>query len=617
VLPWRLRALAVPLDRTFAGRARRARRRWYRPAVEPLPAEPGRLVVSALLGRARRARGCGTPGDDRVETRAYALKRYLFRLGHAQRSARFATSIAQLVVGVTPVIGWGPVPRDAAGRARFVRARRKSVQRWLDDLQAAGVIAHEPERDQAGMWWRTQIVLLATPEPDTDELAVARRRARGWKRRERARQRRGRVAPSLGGIRGRSGVPCARRRARVAIERRSQVRERARRAGVEEQLARAEAVRANRRDLTHPFGAPPTSALARVSAQPLRSFETAGGEPAARCSAQTITEVDSAAAGTGARGRAEAAPAAPVAATARTAGTEGIESMSPDDFDALVERRLAARRRALAARAELLAPQIAARVREVLAWPVGAVCPLGRLREAWVAHRYGLAMVVQSGTALAGAVRPGLAPAIGRAIRLYEAHADRCPDGWPESGAAALCALAGQRRANVFAGDVARLLVLAKGMRALALLDDRRRVERARSRAAARATPAAGRYTLNFRVTPRIETAEQRRQRVRDAVLLLGRDPAVWPNAALALEHLSIAPGAEEVRLVDVDPCAELDGTGARAARYRAELDQGRWLLPRDWARVSAPTGEGENSRRCPPTRCVRTHPTSDQEATG
>jgi len=570
------------------------------------------LVVSALLGRARRARGCGTPGDDRVETRAYAVKRYLFRLGHAQHSARYATSIGQLVAGVAPVMGWGQVPTDAAGRARFVCAHRKSVQRWLNDLAAAGVIAHEPERDQAGMWWRTQIVLLAAPQPDAGERAVARKRARGWKRRERARQRRARVSPSLGGIRGRSSVPCRWRQARLAIQRRVRARELARRAEAEAEIAHAASVRARRRDLTHPFGAPPTSARSPVSARPPESFETAGGGPAARCSVQTVTEVDAAAAGTGARGRA----AAPAAATVPTPGTEAIGSMSPEDFSALVERRVAARRRALAARAELLAPQVAARVREVLGWPAGRVCPLGRLREAWVAHRSGLATVVEAGTARAGRVRPGLRAQVRRAIQLYEAYADQRPDGWPESGAAALCALASQRRASVFAGDVARLLLLAKGMRALALLDDRRRIERAHSRAAARQAPPTGRYVLRFRLTPRIETAECRRQRVRDAVLLLGRDPAAWPNAALALKHLPIAPGADEIRLVDADPCEELDGTGARAARYRAELDQGRWLLPRDWARVSTPTGEGENSRHRAPTRPVHTQPTTEQEAT-
>jgi hypothetical protein len=40
------------------------------------------------------------------------------------------------------------------------------VQRWLDDLQAADLVAHEPEQDGDGLWWRTQIVLLPAPGPD-------------------------------------------------------------------------------------------------------------------------------------------------------------------------------------------------------------------------------------------------------------------------------------------------------------------------------------------------------------------------------------------------------------------------------------------------------------------
>jgi hypothetical protein len=162
----------VPLER--ASPSRRARRRWYRPARAPILPEPGRLVVSALLGRVRRARGCSTPGDDRLETRAYGVKRYLFRLGHAARSGRFACSLEQLVAGLAPVMGWGRIPRGGAERGRFVRAHRRSVQRWLDDLEAAGLVAHQPERDEHGAWWRTQIVLQAAPVPTEEELGVAR-----------------------------------------------------------------------------------------------------------------------------------------------------------------------------------------------------------------------------------------------------------------------------------------------------------------------------------------------------------------------------------------------------------------------------------------------------------
>jgi hypothetical protein len=137
------------------------------------------LVVCALLARVRAARGCTTPGDDRLETRAYAVKRYLFRLGHAARSARYPTSIAQLVAGLAPVMGWGTVPRSGHERARFVRAHRRSVQRWLDDLEAAALVVHEPERDGKRRWWRTQIVLLAADEPLPAELATAHARERG------------------------------------------------------------------------------------------------------------------------------------------------------------------------------------------------------------------------------------------------------------------------------------------------------------------------------------------------------------------------------------------------------------------------------------------------------
>jgi hypothetical protein len=265
--------------------------------------------------------------------------------------------------------------------------------------------------------------------------------------------------------------------------------------------------------------------------------------------------------------------------SARTAGTEEMGRLSRDDFDALVAQRLAAHRAAITWRSAAIREQAAGRVGAVVAWPVGRRCPLGRLREAWVAHRYGLAKVADCGTALAGPVGPvgpGLAARTGRAVALYETHADHRPAGWPVSGAGALCALAAQGRAVVFAGDVARLLSLAKGMRAIALADDATRLRRARERARARRAPRPG---LQFRLpAPRFESAEGRRARVRDAVLLTGGNPASWPNAELALTHL---PGIDAgPRLLEPDRCDELDGTGARATRYRAELARGVWQAP-------------------------------------
>ena len=167
---------------------------------------------------------------------------------------------------------------------------------------------------------------------------------------------------------------------------------------------------------------------------------------------------------------------------------------------------------------------------------------------------------------------------------LYEAFAVQRPPGWPVSGAAALCALASQRRAAVFAGDVARLLVLAKGMRAAALERDAERVARAAIRAQRRRAATPG--PIAFRLaSARWETAELRRQRVRDALLHAGDDPAAWPNSELAeRHHPQLRPRlAARPALVGTDTFAELDGVAARAHRYRAELASGRWQLAARW----------------------------------
>jgi hypothetical protein len=451
------------------------------------------LAVCALLGRARRARGCVTPGDDRLETRAYAVKRYLFRLGHAARSGRYATSVGQLVAGLAPVMGWGPVPRGGPERARFVRVHRKSVQRWLDDLEAAGLVAHEPERDAEGRWWRTQIVLLQAPEPTAEELAFAARRARGW----RARQRR-RLAP-LPAIRRRSAIPGPRTRARLARTR-----------GL----------------LTHPYGAPTASAHTPRSAQAFRRDEGS---------------VDR----TGARTR-------------------------PPDFDAEVARRVAERRDQEGERIALRRGHAARRVDAVASWPPGRRCPTARLREAWVARRHGLDAVTQGGTASADVPSPAVARRAARAIELFERHTEFRPRGWPESGAGALLVLAAQRRADWFAGDVARLMILARQMRAVALERDPSRRDRQAARARRRAAPwPAG---IAFRApAQRWETSEQRRRRIRDLVLLAGDDPAQWPNAELARKRYS----PDSPALIEPDRCDALDGVGARAATYRTTHEGG------------------------------------------
>ena len=155
------------------------------------------------------------------------------------------------------------------------------------------------------------------PEPRRGRAAVARRRARGW----RAASGRGGAAAGWRRAWAASAGAAACRRAPAGADRDRRgawaCASARRRAMVEAEIARARGGAGGRRDLTHPFGAPPTSAPSLVSAQRSRRPETSrGGGPAAVCSAQTVTENGTVAAGTGARGRAAAAPAAPAPLTA-------------------------------------------------------------------------------------------------------------------------------------------------------------------------------------------------------------------------------------------------------------------------------------------------------------
>jgi hypothetical protein len=249
-----------------------------------------------------------------------------------------------------------------------------------------------------------------------------------------------------------------------------------------------------------------------------------------------------------------------------------------------VRRRVAARQAQLAGLIAWRREHAGNRVDAVVTWPVGHACPTGRLREAWVAYRHGVDAVAESGRVAAGACSDAVARRARHAICLYEAFTVKRPPGWPVSGAAALCALASQRRAAVFAGDVGRLLVLAKGMRAAALERDVERVARAAIRAQRRRAATPGPVVFRLPVA-RWETAELRRLRVRDALLHAGDDPAAWPNSELAeRHHPQLRPQvAARPALVGTEVFAELDGLAARAGHYRAQLASGRWQLDARW----------------------------------
>jgi hypothetical protein len=72
----------------------------------------------AAVQRVRRQRGRVTAGDDRLETDVYAVKRLLYRLGHGERSGRYAVSLEQLVASCARVMPWGLVPSRGERSAR-------------------------------------------------------------------------------------------------------------------------------------------------------------------------------------------------------------------------------------------------------------------------------------------------------------------------------------------------------------------------------------------------------------------------------------------------------------------------------------------------------------------
>ena len=596
-------ALAMLLEASSESTTPVESRQWYSPERVPVPAEPGRLATNALINVARRARRCRTRGDDRIETRGYAVKRVLWRWACAQRSGRFACSIGQLVVALAPIMGWGPAPAGRAARERWVRAHRKSVERWLDDLQVAGLLSYEGERDNRGQLWRTVITLHAAPAPPTRELRWARERMRAWKHRGRRRQRRRRPPRrSLEAIRRCSQRPQRASRACLARQRACQVRERRRRAAVEARIAGAH----EKKDPTHPFGAPPTSETYSMTSETSIEFETFQTEGQASLhSAQTVTEAASLAVKSGARERENTIVAGITQPKKECTEKEGREAPSIDPWVGL-EARIAARRAASAWRRHEVARQALRRAVELANANPGRGWGLGRLREAWVVFRFGAELrdsfdeprtgpelVGDHGAGDAGRARAGQLRRAADAIALYEAFADQRPPGWPAAGAGALCVLAAQQRAATLEGDVARLRCLAKDMRASALHADAERVARAAQRAkrrgdgyAHRVPPGAPRLAFRHARTgerPRFETAELRRLRVRDELLGAGEHPGLSPNVFRAAWEAAIRHDAGEPGHGDPMLYRLPDGITQRAQRYHREITEGRWTSPPGW----------------------------------
>jgi hypothetical protein len=533
------------------------RRVWHPAARTALPPEPGRLQTNALINFARHARGCHTRGDDRLETRAYAVKRLLWRWGQAERSGHYARSIGQLVEGLAPIMGWGPIPaRDGTRRRRWLCAHAANVRRWLADLQAAGIISYVGETDNLGMDWRTLITLYHAPAPPPEQLQAAQQRMAAWGRRRRAAARRQRDRQRW------------RRGRRLEAIRRSSQRPNA---AMRRRLAIARSLRCEQPKLrTHHQGS-----SNYVGA--LRFLHTSHQPPTS-------------ASETGAHAR--GLPAAGVPQASQTDCTENKGCVtSARAHDDLIEQRVTARAAASSWCRHTAAAQALQRAREIASAAPGRSWPPGRLREAWVVYHYGTAIrddwltphsgperVGDHGAGDAGTRGRGQEDRAARAIALYEQHADHQPPGWPRAGAAALCVLAALGRADTLEGDIARLLVLAKDMRACTIVHDDERRARMTRRAMARAGTTRGRLSFRSPGPARWETIEQRRLRLRDELLFAGEDPSTWTIAA-AIEHRNYRNPRPE--LVDTDAVdQELDGARSRQLRYTDELRLGRWDLP-------------------------------------
>jgi len=519
---------------------RAASRRAFRFAG-PLPTEPLGVEVLAAVKHARIKAGRALPWDARLETSAIAVLSFLWRRGRGERwagcagSARYGCSLAQLVLGLAPIMGWRnvPKPREHAARARFVKAHRKSVQRWLDWLALAGLITHTSQQDEEGFWWRTIIELHAVPELPPELLAEAVARRAGWTARERRRAARARRR-DLTVILRRARLTRAQRRAR-ATQRRRQLKEHAERVRV-----RAVAVQSlaagSQTHLTHPFGASPTVR------NPL--------DDDSHCKATH-------------RRHAGASTRLSAFATASPTPTTGSENKKPvggKDLRWVVYNQVTSER--FARPDEQWAPLLDSaidRVKQLSHWSENVPAPpQWRLLEAWTVAAHGPYMSIAGGFRLAfwseDAAHHG--PRLQRAVARYERFSDARPPDWPTGAiagfatflAAATRPLQGPEHGMAY--DVARFNELTKRMSAYAHYVREGHLERAQARAARRHRVRTLAEQINQRLSFRFRTADSSpAARLRTAGELLDSDYPAHQAAGRAL----YATASQQERLVDRD----------------------------------------------------------------
>jgi hypothetical protein len=379
------------------------------------------VEVLALVKRTRGELGRVFGWDARLESSCIAVLCCLYRRARGEQwagrggSGRFGCSVAQLVMGLAPIMGWTGIPdrKDADALARFVERHRASVRRWLDWLALTGLVSHTPQQDEDGVWWRTIIELHPAPEIDEELLGEVVERRAGWPERERRRQARGRRR-NLTAILRRARLTRVERRAR-GVQRRHRLTECAQRQHVREAVAES-LERAAKTHLGHPFGVSTTS---RTSPDKLLQDET---------SRRGLT-----------RATTQFSKPTSTPPTSTTITEENQPERGEKVRWTVYDKVMAIRFSRTDKEWEPFINSLSTRLTKLLEWPQEQLCPRRRLIEAWATAAHGPVM------AAAGARRLALwrehaehhGPRLDRALARYGRCATVRPPGWPVGPVAA------------------------------------------------------------------------------------------------------------------------------------------------------------------------------------
>ena len=533
-----------------------------------LPAEPLGVEVLAAVKHARGRVGRRQEWDARLETSAIAVLAYLWRRGRGEKwagchgSARYGCSLAQLVIGLAPIMGWRGIPDRSDERAvgRFVNRHRKSVQRWLDWLQLAGLVSHTPQQDEEGFWWRTIIELHPIPQLPAELLHEAVDRRAGWPARERRRHARGRRR-NLTAILRRARLSKTQRRSR-AIARRRELARHAERQRVRAQVA-ASLADAAKTHVTHPFGASTTSrsSLKEVSQDEAPNRRLTGA-PAQFSEIVNTLQTS-------------------------TTGSEENGTRTGEEVRWAVYNEV--KRRRFERTDEEWAPFLRAparRLEQLTVWPESMLLPRWRLIEAWTVAAHGPYMTLAGGFRLAfwSEHAPHHGPRLDRALARYARYAAARPPGFPTVPIAAFarflaCHTPRQNGPeHGMAYDVQRFNELTKQMSAYTHYTREKHLEHAAARARRRERALKLAEQLNSQLRLRFRTDENNPAgRLRVASELLNSD---YPAHQAAGRQL-YAQAKQAQRLAERDQRLRAgQHPGNTDGRYRAACTHAeRWGL--------------------------------------